>query len=149
MTVDLQTQNPFLLFIGVLLAVALFALVFHAALDGLRDVARTHNLKRAARRSARKTVDYLAEPAHPSRARSDCPNCDTPTSKMIQGPRAPGAQNLCCAGCGAVYEADLNTTRVSADRCIGYALVDADRRVTPRRTPTRTHPRWHDAPAAG
>jgi hypothetical protein len=145
----LPAVNPFLLFAALLLAVGLFALLAHMALDGLRELARMHNLRTKARRQTRKTIDYLAAPRRPAVARSACPNCDTPTSQMIQGPRAPGGQNLCCAGCGAVYAADLDSHCVRADQCIGYALVDAERRVTPRRTPTRTHHRWHEpAPTA-
>lgn len=144
---SLLSDNPFLPFAGALLLVALFALVAHTACDGLRDLARSNNLRRKARRQARKAVDYLAQPRTAAAAmpRAACPNCDTPTDRMIQGPRAPGGQNLCCAGCGAVYDADLDSTRVSSTRCIGYALVDPALRVTPRRTPKRTHARWPDA----
>lgn len=142
MTDALQNTNPFLLFAAILAAVGLFALIAHAACDGLRELARVINLRTKTRRQARKAVDYLAAPRNTATPCAACPNCDTSTAAMIQGPRAPGGQNLCCAGCGAVYAADLNSTRVSADACIGYALVDPARRVTPRRRPTRTHARW-------
>jgi hypothetical protein len=78
----LMFANPFFAFALVLLGVGLFTLAARAALDRLRELVRVHNLRTKARRQTRKTIDYLGAPQRPAVARSACPNCDTPTSKL-------------------------------------------------------------------